>query len=244
MRSLVLEVIKDNPQVVVDAMGEGMSRKRDEEFKKLAKKIGENKNEIDKICMTFGKSASSKVVTCVLDPLCKHCVEFLKSMVKMVTAGHDVCFKLIPVAVLGPDSVMIAKIYAACYKKNSAGALKVINAIVSHQKEINMTVIKQILEKAGFNFSEIETDMTSADADIARNGEFAERIGIPLVPAIVVSTLDGEKFVQAVSVEQLQQEINGIDTTVAQAPQQQPAAEENDAAKEKHDTSPHDKSSD
>ncbi|MDR1609854.1 MAG: thioredoxin domain-containing protein [Holosporales bacterium] len=209
IRDAVLNAIKANPQVIVDAMGEGMAIRRDEEFKKLAEKIEGNKAEVDKLCMTFGKKESKNVVTCIIDPLCKHCVEFLKSMVKMSAAGHDVCFKLVPVAVLGADSVTIAKIYISCYEKNPVGALKVIEAVVNCKRELSKDVITQILKDAGFNSAEIESMMNAADAKIARNGEFAERMGIPLVPAIFVSTQNGVKFVQATSIEQITQEIKG-----------------------------------
>ncbi|MDR2459060.1 MAG: hypothetical protein LBD43_03135 [Holosporales bacterium] len=214
----VLEAIKANPQVIVDAMGEGMAIRRDEEFKKLAEKIEENKAEINKICMMFGKAVSKNVVTCILDPLCKHCVEFLKSMVKMSMAGHDVCFKLVPVAVLGADSVTIAKVYISCYEKNPVGTLKVIDAVVNCKKELSKDIIMQILKDAGFNPAEIESTMNIADTKVARNGELAERIGIPLVPAISISTPNGVKFVQAISVEQITQEIKGVE--VAKTPQQ------------------------
>jgi protein-disulfide isomerase len=239
IREAVLEAIRANPQIVVDAMGEGMALRRDEEFKKLAERINASKAEVDKMCMVFGKAASKNVVTCILDPLCKHCIEFLKSMIKMATAGHDVCFKVMPVAVLGADSVTVAKIYIACYEKNPVGTLKVIDAVVNCKKELNKDVITQILKETGFNPAEIESMMDSSDAKIARNGEFAERAGIPLVPAIIVSTPNGVKFVQATDIEQLTQEIKGVDGTEAVS-QPQPVKD----ASEKDDESEKEKSSD
>jgi protein-disulfide isomerase len=138
-------------------------------------------------------------------------------MVKMSTAGHDVCFKLVPVAVLGADSVTIAKVYIACYEKNPVGALKVIDAVANCKKELGKDVIMQILKETGFNPAEIESLMNAADAKIARNGELAERMGIPLVPAVIISTPNGVKFVQAISVEQITQEIKGVE--IAKQPQ-------------------------
>ncbi|MDR1333383.1 MAG: thioredoxin domain-containing protein [Holosporales bacterium] len=233
VRNAVMEAIRANPQVIVDAMGEGMALKRDEEFKKLTVELKKRMAEVDKKSMIFGDRASKKSVVCILDPLCKHCVDFQRSMIKILNSNKDICFKIMPVAVLGADSVMIARVYVACYKKNPAGALKVIDAIVNYKGEINKEVLEQILKKAGFTMKEIEELMEAADRDIAANGVFAEGLGIPMVPAIFVANVNGDiVMLQATDIEAVMQAANGTAEPQA-APVKKEESDADDEAKEK-----------
>jgi protein-disulfide isomerase len=187
VKEIVVDVVKQDPQLLMDAMGEGISKKREEAVKQLAVEVGAHKTEIDKQCMKFGKLDSKKTIICFFDPLCKHCVEFQKNMVKLIEANKDVCFKLLPVDVLGDDSRTLARVYISAYQESPKQALKFIKEIISKDNEMDKNGIEAALKNAGCDVKKIEDLALEADKRLAENGKLAEELKLPVVPMIFAS---------------------------------------------------------
>lgn len=183
-KSLVISVIRDNPQLVMDAMGEGMAKKREDTLKELSSDIAKNKETLLKMGMKFGNTSSKTSIVAFVDPLCKHCIEFQKDIVKLVQAKKDVAFTLLPVAVLGEDSITLAKVYYAVYEKNSEKALAFIEAVVNSKDNMDKDGIEKALKTVGLSSKEIDSLLADADQKVIANGKKAEDLRIPIVPAV------------------------------------------------------------
>ncbi|MDR1391228.1 MAG: thioredoxin domain-containing protein [Holosporales bacterium] len=207
IKSILFDAIKQDPQFLMDSMNEGMMRKREDAIKNLSSEISKRSTEISKQSLQFGKLTSKVSLTCFFDPLCKHCIEFLKSMVKLIGSKKDACFKLIPVAVLGDDSFVLAKLFIAAYGKNPQKALSFIDKITSLDGEMDKQIIEDALKFAGFDVAEIEKMLPDAEKSLANNGALAESLGIPIVPAIFISKNGMTSMLQAVELNQLLSEI-------------------------------------
>ena len=184
VKNIVLDVVKQNPQMLMDAMGEGIAKKREETVKQLANEVYKQKDEIAKQSIKFGKADSKSSVICFFDPLCKHCIAFQRSMLNVVKAKKDICFKMLPVAVLGEDSVTLAKVYLAVYDKSPEKAINFIEKITEEGSSMDKEAIEKALKAAGLSSKEIESTLTEADKKLAANGSIAEKLRIPVVPAI------------------------------------------------------------
>lgn len=188
MKTLVVNVIRENPQLIMDAMGEGMAKKREDAIKKLASDVGANKDTLTKMGMKFGDSAAKTSVIAFMDPFCKHCIEFQKDVIKLVQAKKAVNFVLLPVAVLGEDSITLAKIYYAVYEHSPEKALAFIEAIVNSKDPVDKDVIEKALKSVDLSSKEIESLLPAADEKIIANGKKAEELRVPVVPAVIYVT--------------------------------------------------------
>ena len=209
IKGIMVDVIKQNPQLLMDAMGEGMAKKREDTIKQISTDVAAQKAEIIKQSLKFGKTDSKNSIICFFDPLCKHCIEFQKSMVKLIKAKKDVGFNMLPVAVLGEDSVTLAKVYFAVYEKSPEKAIEFIEKITAEESNMDKASIEKALKAAGLSYKEIEGMLADSDKKLSANGAIAEKLRIPVVPAIFVTKGSEVNMIQATSVDQLLQIVEG-----------------------------------
>ncbi len=203
IKGIMIETVKQNPQLLMNAMGEGIAKQREDELKQVEKSVAEKSVEISKQASKFGKLESKTSVICFIDPLEKACVELQKNILNLVKAKKDICFKILPVAVLGDDSVTLAKVYLATYEKGAEQALKFIEHITSGKGDMDKAAIDAALKAAGFNSKEIEGMMDDCDKKLAANGKLAESLKIPLIPAIFLTKADKVTMLRLSSADQL-----------------------------------------
>ncbi len=209
VKGIMVDAIKKNPQLLMDAMGEGIAKKREDTIKQLSTDVAEKSADISKLSMKFGKMDSKTSVICFFDPLCKHCIEFQKSMITLVKAKKDVCFKMMPVAVLGEDSVTLAKVYVAAYDKSPEKALTFIEKITSNDNEMDKAAIEKALTAAGLDNKEIEGMLADSDKKLAENGKIAESLRVPVVPAIFLAKGTDISMIQTTETDALLAAIEG-----------------------------------
>ncbi|MDR1475964.1 MAG: thioredoxin domain-containing protein [Holosporales bacterium] len=204
IRSGVLDIIRQNPQLLMDAMGEGIAKKREDAVNQLAAKVLTQKNDIINKALCFGKTDSKQLVICFFDPMCKHCIEFQNSMIKLIKSGTNVKFAVLPVGVLGEDSVLLGKVYYAVYAKSPEKALAFIESVTSNGEATDKDAIEKALKVVGLSFKEIEPLLSEGDKKIASNGVMAEGLEVPVVPAIFISTAPNKmEMVQTTDAVQL-----------------------------------------
>lgn len=185
IKAVALQAVRENPKVIVDAMGEGINQKRVETIQQISEGIIQNKDEISRMSLKFGpKDAKSKIV-CFFDPLCPHCIEFQKSMIKLLEAKKSVEFQMMPVVIVGEDSVLIARLYTLIYKKSPEKALEFIGKI-TNEKTVDQKTIEKAVKSIGLDYKELEASSTDADKVLLEVGQLANKLNIPVVPAAFI----------------------------------------------------------
>jgi protein-disulfide isomerase len=210
IKESVVKVIKNDPQVIMDAMGEGMARKREDAIKHLAKNVEENKTALIEMGMTFGNKSAKTTFIAFVDPLCKHCIEFQKDVIKVLKSGKNACFHILPVAVIGDDSVTLAKIYYAVYVKSPEKALSFIENIVNSSEAIDKEGIEKSLKSVGLSSKDIEKELPDGDKKVISNGKKAEELGVPFIPAVFSIVGQNSEIVKSPNIESMIKIIEGV----------------------------------
>ncbi|MDR1488185.1 MAG: thioredoxin domain-containing protein [Holosporales bacterium] len=212
LKENVIAVIKNNPQAIMDAMGEGMAKKREDTIKKLEKDVVSNKDELTKMGLKFGDTKSKITVLAFVDPVCEHCMNFEQDLVKIVKSKKSVNFVILPVAVIGADSVTLAKVYHAIDEVNPAKTIEFIEVIASSKEPINKNGIEKALKSIGLSYKDIESHLESGDKKIAENGKMAKKLEVPVVPAVFIIDGNNSVMMQEPSMDGILQAIDkGID---------------------------------
>lgn len=214
VKSVMIDTIKQNPQLLTDAIGEGIAKKREDTIKQLSADVLAQKDELAKQSLKFGNAEAKTSLICFFDPMCKHCIEFQKSMVKILKSKKDVGFKMLPVAVLGEDSVTLAKVYIAVYAKSPEKALTFIEKITA-EATMDKSAIEKALKAAGLTYKDIEGSLSESDKKLANNGMAAEKLRVPVVPLIVLIKDGKASMIQATAVDPLIAAIEGTPETPA-----------------------------
>ncbi|MDR0552498.1 MAG: thioredoxin domain-containing protein [Holosporales bacterium] len=192
IEAMVGDIISKKPDIIMEAMSKGVAQKREESIKQLGADVAASKDEISKLAMNFGPSSAKASVFAFIDPTCKHCIEFEKEFLKILDSKKDIGFKVVPVAVLGEDSVMIGKVYYALYSKSPEKALKFIKFVANSKNTLDKTAIEKGLKSIGADYDkDVEPNLSAADERLAKNGELAQKIGVPVVPAVFI--VEGSK---------------------------------------------------
>jgi protein-disulfide isomerase len=192
VETAVNEVISKRPDIIMEAMSKGVAQKREESIKQLGADVVANRDELNKLAMSFGPSSAKASVLAFIDPTCKHCIEFEKEFLKVVDLKKNVDFKIIPIAVLGEDAVMIGRVYYALYSSSPEKALKFIKFVTNSKEALDKGEIEKGLKSIGADYDkDVEPNMNAADERLAKNGEIAQKIGVPVVPAVFL--IEGNK---------------------------------------------------
>ena len=210
VKSIVIDTVKQNPQLLMNAMGEGIAKQREAEMKQIEQSVTDKSSEISKLAFKFGKLDAKVSVICFIDPLEKSCIEIQKQMLKLIKAKSDVCFKLLPVAVLGDDSVTLSKVYFASYEKGAEKAIQFIENIISGKTEMDKKAIESALKTAGLNNKEIEGMMADCEKKLIENGKLAESLKIPVVPAMFIIKDGKAQMLKISSADQFSEAIEKV----------------------------------
>lgn len=204
VRGIIVETVKQNPQLVMNAMGEGIAKQREDELKQVEQAVADKSADVTKQAMKFGKLESKTSVICFIDPLEKACIETQKQILSLIKAKKDICIKMLPVAVLGNDSIILAKVYLAVYEKSAEKAIRFIEHITSGKGgEMDKKAIEASLKAVGLDSKEIEGMMDDCDKKLAENGKLAESLKLTLIPAIFTLKDGKATMLRLQSAEQL-----------------------------------------
>lgn len=184
IKEIVIDTIKQNPQLVMDTMGDGLAQQREAAIKQVIDDVKANKDEIAVNSLLFGKIGAKAKVICFFDPLCKHCILFQHSMMDIIKLNKEIEFQLIPVAVLSEDSAVIAKLYIAAYDIDRQKSESFIKKLIELGEHPDMQSTEKALISSGYSMSEIEKKMPDAEKRLIANTNFAQKIKLPVVPGI------------------------------------------------------------
>jgi hypothetical protein len=153
--------------------------------------------------------------------MCKHCIEFQKDVIKTLEAKKNVCFHLLPVAVLGDDSVTLAKIYYVIYERSPEKALSFIKYVANSTEAMDKDGIEKALKSVGLSSKEIESAMPEGDKKVIANGKKAEELKIPFIPAVFHVTGNEAEAVKSPNLDSILRAVDGGSANVDDAPSEE-----------------------
>jgi hypothetical protein len=184
LRAQVLEIIEHNAQKIMDALGKGMAKDRENSLKQTEKKIIEDKGYLKEKSIILGDKLSKVIVCAFFDPLCDHCRGFQRDVVKILKTKKNICFYLLPLAAIGEDSVTIAKIYYALYERSPERAVAFMEYVANSTEPMNKDEIEKGLKVIGITAKDIEKAAKEQDKIVAGNGQKAQEYAIQFIPTV------------------------------------------------------------
>ena len=186
IRSAIIDVIKNDPQMLIDAMSAGIAKQRSDMTKQQALEVTKYENEITKASYSLGDKKAKTSVICFFDPLCGGCIEFQKTMVDILQQNKSVLFHLVPVAVLGSKSEELAKIYYEIVAEDSDKLLAFIAEIVKDPSDVDLALRKISISKSNLSkYNDI------ADKKMVSNLSLFDKIHATAVPAMFIKSESG-----------------------------------------------------
>ncbi len=192
IKTEVKEVIMKNPQLVLDAISNGLVNKRDNLMEQSAINVENSKNDIIKSSIQIGDTNAKFVSICFFDPAGEPCREAQKVIADILKTNKKMRFYLLPVAILGENSEKLAMVYyqlQALDKDKSKKSDKTSNKLGEFLQEIvkEGATVDRVLDIIKVNKHELKKYEDIAKTNVAKNTELLEKLKISSLPAIFVS---------------------------------------------------------
>jgi protein-disulfide isomerase len=196
MRQVIEEYIKDNPEVLRDALLELAAREE-----KVQKKAGIKKVQSDDGDPIIGNENGSLVIYEFSDYNCGYCKKMFSTIQKMLAKNDDIRMVIKEFPILSQSSLTAARAGIAAQKQGKF--LSFHNKMMTYRGQINDESIMTAASNSGLNLRQLKQDMNSeaTTAIIERTRDGASALSLNGTPAFII----GETIIRgAVNIDQLQ----------------------------------------
>jgi|GEM_PF-6047416 len=196
IQNIFLQMIREKPELFIGAVNDAMQKQQDNLRIGMEKAASEMKDKLITSGITLGSPTPEVHLVAFYDPMCPHCQDFYRLTDALLQKRHDLAVHLIPIAILGPNSVAMAKIMLTTAEqgtdKMNAFHLKFINKTA----EVDRAKLLQMAKDAGIDVAKMEKGELAKETEekLVSFTKLAEELKIPGVPTIFGLQKDG-KFV-------------------------------------------------
>ena len=205
LQALVLRTIRENPEIVMEAVG--ILREREAEAAALA--AADAMETVGPLLVAgedagvIGNPDGAVTVVEFFDYNCGFCRRVTDAVIGLTLADEDVRIVLREFPILGEESVAAARVALAARMQDEEGYGRLHEALLRMSGRANEESALALAAEEGLDVERIRADMVSAeiDAHIAASMDFARQLGINGTPAFVI----GDELIPgAVGLEELQ----------------------------------------
>lgn len=186
VRALILETIRDNPQVIVDTLLAYQDQQAADQEGRRRDSIAAVQDELrsDPNAGSLGNPDGDTVIVEFFDYNCPYCKRAAPEVAGLIADDPDLRVIMREWPILGPDSELAARASLAARAQRKYPAF---HAALMAQPRANVATIRRAAEEAGLDFDRLQADMKAPEieAHIARSRELAKQLGISVAPASV-----------------------------------------------------------
>ena len=184
----VMAVLKNNPQMIVDALQQAEIKRQQEAVMQAKKMIAENIEQINnyEASPVIGNEDGDITVVEFFDFACGYCHRLAPTLLNILNKNDDVRLVLKPLFFLSPQSQYAAK---ALYAANEQGKAKEFyKNVMENPGQLTEAKIDELAVKAGVDLEKMKADMNSEKVSKAMSdtAALAEKIRITGVPTLVI----------------------------------------------------------
>ncbi len=208
IKEIVREILKENPELVLDALQELEAREREEANTKSAKALTQYRDRLERDAKDpiGGNPKGDVTLVEFFDYKCPYCKQVAKHLFDAVQKDGRVrlVFKELPI--LGRESTIAAHAALAAMAQGQDKYIAFHHALLAERGPLDEANVLRIAGTAGLDAAKIKTDMAKDDVDVQlkRNLELAHVLDIRGTPAFVIGNqlipgaIDGDALQAAI----------------------------------------------
>lgn len=192
IEALVKQVIRDNPELILETVNDYQKKKQSDMSAKAAKNIVAMQEQLknDPLSPSVGNPAGDVTLVEFFDYHCGYCKQFLPTIIGLVNEDTKLrlVFKEFPI--LSEDSRLAAKAALTVNKIDKNKYLTYHTALMKMSTGFTMENLTAKAEEIGVNGDAFKKEMAdpALDTEIAKTKELAYALDISGTPAIVIGT--------------------------------------------------------
>ncbi len=192
IKEIVREVLRENPELVLDALQALEARERDEASAKSAKMLTQYRDQLehDAHDPVGGNAKGDVTLVQFFDYKCPYCKQVSDQMFKAVEGDGKVrlVFKELPI--LGRESTIAAHAALAALAQGQAKYIAFHRALLAERGPLDEANVLRVATSAGLDAVKIKNDMAKSEIDdsLKRNLALAHALDIRGTPAFVIGS--------------------------------------------------------
>lgn len=186
IRSTIIDVIKNDPQLLIDAMSTGIAKQRTDLSKQQVLNVEKYKSELIDTAYVLGDKDANTTILCLFDPICSSCIDFQHMMLTSLKNRKNICFYIIPVAALGERSEEVAKAYYAVYAKDPTKLIDFISELIK-----DPSALESAMKSVSLSQKDFEKFRDVVNQKMETNLNWLNKLQINSVPAIFIKNGSG-----------------------------------------------------
>lgn len=180
----------NHPEVIIEVFDILRAERELSEAEQTKKTLAVKKNEIfdDPSSPVGGNPRGDVTIVEFFDYFCGYCKRVMPDLIAAMNNDSGIRFIYKEFPILGPDSVVAARIALAAHRQAPEKYEKLHVAMMSSRARMNKSNALAIADDLGFDVAAIEDDMNSPEIDriLAHNNALAEQLGINGTPGFVI----------------------------------------------------------
>lgn len=194
IQDIFLQMIREKPDMFMGAVSDAMQAQQDKMRGDMEKAATNIKDKLLTTGITLGSPKPDVHLIAFFDPMCPHCHDFYRLAAALVDKRKDLAIHIIPVAILGPNSVAMAKILLATSQQGVDKMHSFFLKFVNKTAEIDRAKLLQMAKDSGIDVAKMEKDelAEATEKNLISLTQLAEQLKIPGVPTIFGLQKDGK----------------------------------------------------
>lgn len=196
IEDIVIKVAREKTDVFMKAINDGMQMQQEKASKDLEKNASAEKEAFKKNAIVWGTSKAALQVYVMIDPMCPHCHDFMRTAITTVDKSSDVAFTLVVAPILGANSVAVSKVMLAAAAQSVDKTKVLMGKFVDKASDLTRDKLLAIIKESGIDESQFIKDEESAAVQkkLEENVMLIEKLKIPGVPTVFIQNKDGSLF--------------------------------------------------
>ena len=186
IQKVLIDFLREKPDAFIGAVNEGVQAQQDKLRVEIEKSANVVKDKILTSSIVLGNPQADIGFAAFVDPMCPHCHEFIKLAFALVQKRQDISISVIPVAILGPNSVAMARVMLAASLQGADKFKAFMEKFVEKSGELDRAKLLGLAKEAGLDVAKLEKDETSEASsktleDNVKTFDSIKAAGVPTV---------------------------------------------------------------
>ncbi|MES2607152.1 MAG: DsbA family protein [Pseudomonadota bacterium] len=196
IEEIVVKVAREKTDVFMKAINDGMQLQQEKASRDLEKNATSELDGIKKNAILWGDPKAALQVYAMIDPMCPHCHDFMKTAIAALDKSKDVAFTLVVAPILGGNSVAVSKVMLASAKQSADKTKVLMGKFADKVNDLTREKLLEIIKESGIDVAKFKIDEESSEIQkqLEENVALFEKLKIPGVPTVLLKNKDGSLF--------------------------------------------------
>lgn len=206
IQKTLLDFLREKPDAFIGAVNEGVQNQQDKLRADIEKNANSAKDTLFTSGIPLGNAQAEVRFASFVDPMCPHCHEYIKLAFALLQKRQDFTMNIIPVAILGPNSVAVGRTMIAASLQGVDKFKTFMEKFIDKAADLDRTKLLVLAKESGLDVAKLEKDETSettekALAENVRLFDSLKAAGVPTVfggkktgDLVIVPPMDLDNF--------------------------------------------------